>query len=378
MIFAKLWASEVFSGHLVLLAFVWIAGIRVLWLLLNVVANKKAWRDTSEVLQKLLSVFPKVSIIVAAKNEVRGLQKLLPSLLSQDYPNFEVIIIDDFSEDDSQMYLSSIRDSRLKIVSCTKDLPGKKQALKEGIGQAIGKYLLFTDADCFPVSGNWVRSMVKVAENRSSVVLGHGPFERRTGLSGLVSRTDALDILRQYTTAAVLGMPYMGVGRNMMYQKSDWEKAGGFKSHEHFMAGDDDLQIQYMAKDQQMTVCASKEALVYSPPKPTIFEFIKQKTRHIRVSTAYTAKSKVMAGIDPLLRTLFYASFLVAVFLNLSTALWIWVSFMLLSCLILALLFRKFDETALAIFYPLTDFILFCLYPIIFVLSRLKKDMTWK
>ena len=378
MIFAKLWASEVLSGHLVLFAFAWIAVIRVLWLLLNLVANKKAWRDTSEVLQKHLSAFPKVSIIVAAKNEVRGLQKLLPSLLSQDYPNFEVIIIDDFSDDDSLMYLSSIRDSRLKVVSCTKDLPGKKQALKEGIGQASGKYLLFTDADCLPTSHHWVKSMVNLAENQPSAVLGYGPFERMSGLAGMVSRTDALDIIRQYTTAAVLGAPYMGVGRNMMYQKADWEKTGGFKSHEHFMAGDDDLQIQQMAKDQHITVCASKEALVYSPPKPTIFEFIKQKTRHIRVSTAYTTKSKFMAGIDPLLRTLFYAGFLVALFLNLSTALWIWVSFMVISCLILALLFRKFGETALAIFYPLTDFILFCLYPIIFVLSRLKKDMTWK
>lgn len=378
MIFVKLWASEILSGHLMLLAFTWIAGIRVLWLLFNLVANRIAWRETSEAMQKHLSVFPKVSIIIAAKNEVSGLQKLLPTLLDQDYPNFEIIIIDDFSNDDSLKYLSSIRDSRLVVISCTKDLPGKKQALKEGIGKASGKYLLFTDADCLPTSHHWVKSMVNVAENRSSAVLGYGPFERRTGLAGMVSRTDALDILRQYTTAAVLGAPYMGVGRNMMYQKADWEKAGGFKSHEHFMAGDDDLQIQHMAKDQQMTVCASKEALVYSPPKTTIFEFIKQKTRHIQVSTAYTAKSKLMAGIDPLLRTSFYACFLAAVFLNLSAALWIWVGFMVISSVIMVLLFRKFDETALAIFYPLTDFILFCLYPIIFVLSRLKKDMTWK
>ena len=130
MIFVKLWASEILSGHLMLLAFTWIAGIRVLWLLFNLVANKIAWRETSEAMQKHLSVFPKVSIIIAAKNEVSGLQKLLPTLLDQDYPNFEVIIIDDFSNDDSLKYLSSIRDSRLMLISCTKDLPGKKQALK--------------------------------------------------------------------------------------------------------------------------------------------------------------------------------------------------------------------------------------------------------
>ncbi|MEO6458125.1 MAG: glycosyltransferase family 2 protein [Chloroflexia bacterium] len=98
--------------------------------------------------------WPFVSIIVPARNEERNLPRLLPSLLSQKYPAYEVIVVDDKSEDETPDILGEwvARDERLKIVNGV-ELPreegwlGKPHAMHQGAQQAKGDWLLFTDAD---------------------------------------------------------------------------------------------------------------------------------------------------------------------------------------------------------------------------------------
>jgi len=95
---------------------------------------------------------PFVSIVVPARNEERQIEKCLDSLLAQDYPRFEVIVIDDRSEDATHAIVERIaaKDSRVKLVSGV-DLPegwvGKPWAVTQGIEHATGEWLVFTDAD---------------------------------------------------------------------------------------------------------------------------------------------------------------------------------------------------------------------------------------
>ena len=95
---------------------------------------------------------PKVSVIVAARNEARKIEQGLQSVLAQDYPNLEFIVVDDRSTDETGRILDHMagQDTRLHIVQVT-DLPdgwlGKTHAMHVGAERATGELLLFTDAD---------------------------------------------------------------------------------------------------------------------------------------------------------------------------------------------------------------------------------------
>jgi hypothetical protein len=97
-------------------------------------------------------VFPRVSIVVPARNEARSIEGALRSLLRLDYPEFEVIALDDRSTDATGAILDRLSrdDQRLRVEHIT-DLPegwlGKNHAMAVGAAAASGAYVLFTDAD---------------------------------------------------------------------------------------------------------------------------------------------------------------------------------------------------------------------------------------
>lgn len=99
--------------------------------------------------------FPKVSIIVPARNEEKEIEKCVRSLLAQDYPDFELIVIDDGSEDSTPEILDRLaqENSHLQVAHLDGNLPrnwvGKAHALWQGVRRisSDSKWLLFTDAD---------------------------------------------------------------------------------------------------------------------------------------------------------------------------------------------------------------------------------------
>jgi len=125
---------------------------------------------------------PKVSIIVPAKDEAANIERCLQSLLSQDYPNYEVILVDDRSEDETATIANRIarRDYRLRVlrvVQLAAGWTGKNHALDFAQRRADGEWLLFVDADA------WLHPACL------SVVLRDAE-EHKAGLSSLLPRMD--------------------------------------------------------------------------------------------------------------------------------------------------------------------------------------------
>lgn len=95
---------------------------------------------------------PRISVVVPARNEERDIEKAVRSLLAQDYPDFEVIVVDDRSTDSTGAILERLaaEDPRLKVVRGAEPPPGwlgKPHALFQGAARARGDLLLFADAD---------------------------------------------------------------------------------------------------------------------------------------------------------------------------------------------------------------------------------------
>ncbi len=144
-----------------------------------------------------------VSIIVCARNEGENLGKFLPSLLEQDYPDYEVIVVNDCSEDNSYLILGNylLQYPHLRVSTVNKDpkfTHNKKFAQFIGIKAAKNDILLFTDADCQPESDQWLGNMTSHFHEKTDFVLGYGGYMNKKGLLNKYIRYDCLSIAMQY------------------------------------------------------------------------------------------------------------------------------------------------------------------------------------
>ena len=107
-----------------------------------------------------------VSVVICAKNEADNLLENLPLILDQDYPNFEVVVVNDASWDSTPDVLIAFQNKypNFKAVTVNQtstEYKGKKLALTLGIKGANNELLVLTDADCKPKSRNWLREQAK-------------------------------------------------------------------------------------------------------------------------------------------------------------------------------------------------------------------------
>ncbi|MBW6499778.1 MAG: glycosyltransferase [Bacteroidales bacterium] len=265
-----------------------------------------------------------VSVIVCARNEAENLKKFLPAILEQDYPDYEVIVVNDCSEDDSFNILGNFLAEypHLKVSTVHKDpkfTHSKKFAQFIGIKAAKNDLLLFTDADCQPMSDKWLAMMTSHFDEKTDFVLGFGGYLKEKGLLNRYIRYDSMFIAMQYLGMAIRGIPYMGVGRNLAWRRSLFFRNKGFGSHSHLISGDDDLFVNKIATKENTSVEFRKGAHTRSVPSSGISEWFKQKKRHMTTARYYKSGNKFLLLIEPASRILFYASFIL-----LLTDLYLW------------------------------------------------------
>ncbi|MDP4225357.1 MAG: glycosyltransferase [Bacteroidota bacterium] len=255
-----------------------------------------------------------VSVIICAKNEAENLRKNLPTILEQDYSEYEVVVVDDCSSDDTELVLRQFKEKypRLKTTQIKQDdkfSHGKKLALTIGIKAATYEWLVMTDADCYVKSKMWLANIEQNFTDDAQVVLGYGKYEPRKGFLDKIIRYDTFFIALQYFSFARAGVPYMGVGRNLAYRKSLFFKNRGFATHAQVLSGDDDLFINEVAKKSNTRIEISPESHTYSIPEESFNDWTNQKKRHFTTSKFYKTKHKVLLGLEVVSRSLFYISF---------------------------------------------------------------------
>ncbi len=244
--------------------------------------------------------FP-ISVIISARNEYENLEKNLTSILEQDYPDFEVIVINDCSWDDSQKLLEYYQEQYPKLKICNiieqeKYPTGKKFALTIGIKAASHEHLVFTDADCTPASKNWLKLMASGFGNGKEIVLGYSPDRPTSGLLNLFIRYDCAITGMTYFSAAIANNAFMGVGRNLAYTKTLFFKHKGFAGHQHILGGDDDLFVRDAATATNVSIQLNPESFVLTDAKKTYEEWTRQKSRHHSTGKFYKLKHQVLLG----------------------------------------------------------------------------------
>lgn len=233
-----------------------------------------------------------VSIVICCKNEYHHLSKLLPLVITQSYPCFDIVIADDASTDDTALLIQrmSIDHPGIAInhITVNKTLPGKKEVLEAGVRASKHEWILVTDADCIPASNEWVSLMMQAMKDETEIVLGYAPFFTiKNNFINIIARFENFMTGCFYLSFALSRMPYMGVGRNMLYKKSIYVQNIERIKAIPTLSGDDDLLIQLAANAQNTTICMHPKSFLFSSSKATLKDFLQQKTRHIQTGFHY-------------------------------------------------------------------------------------------
>ena len=336
--------------------------------------------------KKLAASHSPFSVIVCAKNEAENLRNFIPAILDQNYPDFEVIIINDASSDDTEHVIEEFQkiDSRIKYVNVENNEAfwgNKKYALTLGIKKAKHTHLLFTDADCAPQSKTWLSHMSNAFQPGIQIALGYGGyFQDSSSFLNKLIRFETLLTAIQYFSYAKLGAPYMGVGRNLAYTSSLFYETNGFAGHLHLRSGDDDLFVNEAA-NKGNTVCVyDAEAITRSIPKKKFKEWFNQKRRHVSVAGHYKFKHQLLLALFFASRICFWLFFILLLLLKIFPLLVLIVlGFkLIIEGIVYFKSAQKLKEQDLVWFFPFFDLSLISMQMFIFISNLTSKPKHWK
>jgi glycosyltransferase involved in cell wall biosynthesis len=327
-----------------------------------------------------------ISVIVCAKNEAEHVAKFIPLLVQQNYPDFEIILIDDASNDETLDIFEAFEKeySNVKLVKVANNEAfwgNKKFALTLGIKAATKEYLLFTDADCYPTTTSWIAEMSSHFTMHKTIVLGYGAYEKiPNSFLNKIIRFETLLTAVQYFSWARIGQPYMGIGRNLAYKKEEFFNVNGFIDHMKIRSGDDDLFINQSATHKNTTVCYTPDSFTFSKPKNTYKEWFIQKRRHVSTATYYKFFDKMQLGLFFLTQLL---TFLVPIILLAFQFQWIAVVSLVVfryifSWISLGFGAGKLNEKDVMFWFPILEIVLIFTQINIFINNLFSKPVHWK
>jgi cellulose synthase/poly-beta-1,6-N-acetylglucosamine synthase-like glycosyltransferase len=249
------------------LGFCWIIQLLYYWILLAKPYHYQQKVETGKI--TFSNAQPAVSIVICAKNETENLQAFLPSILEQDYPSYEVIIVNDDSTDNSENALRRMENQYENLYYTyippgTKNLSRKKLGITLGIKAAKYDVLLFTEADTYPVGEKWISKIARHFSGRKNIVLGFCAFEKRSGFLNKFAAYDYFVSNLQTIAMALAKIPYGANGRNLAYHRSHFDSQKGYSKHRFLQPGEDDLFVNEVATKENVAIELSPESVVYT------------------------------------------------------------------------------------------------------------------
>ena len=227
-----------------------------------------------------------VSVIITAKNEAKNLKMNLPFILNQDYPNFQVVVVDNGSTDNTRDVLDNFKSKYANLYITfipmgSEKVNDKKLALTVGIKAAKHDILLFTEPDTKPLTKRWVYEYAKAFNTDKKVVLGSCQLEMDKTISNKFILFDNLFLGIKYLSLALIKRPYMGIGRNMAFRKNLFFENKGFSSILNIEDGEDNVFINKIATKENVAVLISAESRVVSNVVDSFSIWRNIKTRYL-------------------------------------------------------------------------------------------------
>ncbi|MBT8232875.1 MAG: glycosyltransferase [Saprospiraceae bacterium] len=321
-----------------------------------------------------------VSVVVCAKNDLNYIRNNMPKWLDQQGISHELLIVDDFSGIETQHFIEKMKAIHgcLSYYKVKTNLPGKKQALQEGMSVSSYSDILLTDADCEPNSNYWAKNMSSVAySHKADIVLGYSPYKiiKKNLLHKWIHFEGWLTGVL-YLSFALKGLPYMGVGRNLFYKKSIIPSSV-FDDNNHVASGDDDLLINKLSNSKNTAICIHPDSFCTTMPKDTWKAYYAQKSRHYSTASFYKWHHKILLGVFSISLVLFYFLLIINMFTNPKMSLLIYLLRIVIMIPISFKLIKKLEGQFSLFELLIFDFLLFLYYLIFSFSVFIPNKKTW-
>lgn len=253
--------------------------------------------------------YPPVSVIVTTNDEAQAIEKNLPLLLAQDYPNYEVIVVNNCKNNHTTDVLT-LMDQKYEHLYHTftpdsaRYISQKKLAITLGIKASKNEWLLFTDANCAPKTNQWIKQMAHHFTEDKSIVLGYAGYRYSKEWIHRKIHIDQLFFSMQYLGMALLKRPFIGLGKNMAFRKSLFYQEKGFNNFLQLRAGADDLFINRTATKKNTAVETSYEGSICIDSYYSTWK--EEKLSYVASSHYYKGGQKTFLHVETLTRYLFY------------------------------------------------------------------------
>ncbi|WP_299232754.1 glycosyltransferase [uncultured Bacteroides sp.] len=291
---------------------------------------------------------PPLSVIIVTKDSASMLKENLPAILEQDYPEFEVIVVNDESagEDEDILKILGSRYHHLYrtfIPKSARYVSRKKLGVAMGIKASKYDWIVVTEPYCKPESKDWLRSLSRNFVPGTDIVLGYCNYSYSKGIFAKRIIADMLLVSMRFLGKALGGKPYMGIGRNMAYRKDIYVKHKGFYNQLTLSRGDDDLFINEIADKGNTKVCVDSNSIVRMPLPKYRKTWKDDKIGYEVTGNHYKGMSRISNGLETWSASLFNISVITALCISILNKEWIFTS-----CIFVAWLIRTI--TAMTVF----------------------------
>ncbi len=251
------------------------------------------------------------SIVVPFRNEAKNLPKLLESISRLDYPKelFELILVDDFSKDESQRVYIGWRLKNDEIeTTLLENLRLSGSPKKDSIARAVPivkhEWILTTDADC-TVDTNWLLTLDNFIQQNTGaeMVVGAVTYKTKNNWFHHFQQLDMLSLQGTTIGSFGIGKPFMCNGANFAYTKKFFNDLGGFGGISNRAGGDDVLLLQKAVKKhpEKLQYLKNAASIVKTKPENDLFGLLMQRVRWAGKTSGYSSNYAKMLAVIVLL-----------------------------------------------------------------------------
>ena len=263
----------------------------------------------------------KVSVLIAARNEEKNIEKLLESLKKQSFPKelFEVIIVNDHSTDNTDEIINDFinKNKELDVKLLKAEKKGKKHAISQALHTAINELVIVTDADCV-LNDLWIESIVGFyQEEKCKMILAPVLLSPAENLFEKMQVLEHLSLIGSTAGSASIGFPVMCNGANMAYERKAALEVEKFRKDFDIPSGDDMFLLEQFVKcygHDNVKFLLSKSAVVKTKTCKTIKDFFRQRRRWVSKTKSYTSWKVIVTALIVLFFNLNIISLLVSAF----------------------------------------------------------------
>ena len=255
---------------------------------------------------------PPVSVIVYAHNKAKELETSLPMMLEQDYPLYEVVVVDNTSQDDTASVVAQYKAlyPHLRSTEISSEVAFANAtyfALSMGVKTAMYDQVLFVDAAAVPFGLHWISSMQRQFVPSADFVLGYSRLDLRPGRWNRWIRYDHVWRAGFCFALALFVKPFSGFGNNIAYRKSMFFSHNGFMHLAHLPVGNEPLYLSDAASRRTTKVALLHDAHVRESAEFNFRSWLRRRKQVLYAYPHFSPSARFLSGLEVFSRVVFLA-----------------------------------------------------------------------